>query len=103
MSISTRKPKAPVQVNKSRRQRSYVPVTALAKSVEFDETMMQVIFTDGRVLGVPLIWFPALCAATPSQRTHYEIGAGGLSLHWPDLDEDLSIAGLMAGVDVRST
>ncbi|MEO6810930.1 MAG: DUF2442 domain-containing protein [Isosphaeraceae bacterium] len=40
--------------------------------------------------------------ATPEQRTRYEIGGGGIGLHWPDLDEDLSIAGLMAGVDVRS-
>jgi hypothetical protein len=64
--------------------------------------MMQVTFTDGRVLGVPLIWFPSLHAATPSQRLRFEIGGGGISLHWPELDEDLSIAGLMAGVDRES-
>jgi hypothetical protein len=61
--------------------------------------MMQVTFTDGRVLGVPLVWFPTLHAATPEQRMRYEIGGGGISIHWPALDEDLSIAGLMAGVD----
>ena len=82
--------------------RSYVPVTALAKSVEFDETMLRVTLTDGRVLGIPLIWFPALRAATPEQRSQFEIGGGGISLHWPELDEDLSIAGLMAGVDRES-
>jgi hypothetical protein len=64
--------------------------------------MMQVTFTDGRVLGVPLVWFPVLRAATPAQRMQYEIGGGGISLHWPELDEDLSIAGLMAGVDRES-
>jgi len=80
-----------------------VPVTALAKSVEFDEDMMRVIFTDGRVLGVPLVWFPVLHSATPAERARCEIGGGGVSLHWPDLDEDLSIAGLMAGADPRST
>jgi hypothetical protein len=64
--------------------------------------MMHVTFTDGRVLGVPLLWFPTLQSATPQQRTHYEIGGGGISLHWPELDEDLSIAGLMAGVDRES-
>jgi hypothetical protein len=80
-----------------------VPVTALAKGVEFDDEMMRVTFTDGRVLSVPLVWFPVLRSATPQQRTRYEIGGGGISLHWPDLDEDLSIAGLMAGVDGRST
>ena len=52
--------------------------------------------------GVPLVWFPVLREATPEQRARYEIGGGGVSLHWPDLDEDLSIAGLMAGVDWRS-
>ena len=86
-----------------KRPRAYVPVTALAKSVEFDEAMMQVVFTDGRVLCVPLAWFPVLHAATPEQRGRYEIGGGGVGLHWPDLDEDLSIAGLMAGVDWQST
>jgi hypothetical protein len=79
-----------------------VPATALAKVVECDDAMLRVTFTDGRVLGVPLVWFPRLRDATPEQRAHYEIGGGGISLHWPDLDEDLSIAGLMAGVDWRS-
>lgn len=87
---------------KPKRPRAYVPVTALAKSVEFDEAMMQVVFTDGRVLCVPLAWFPVLHAARPEQRARYEIGGGGVGLHWPDLDEDLSIAGLMAGVDWQS-
>jgi hypothetical protein len=88
--------------NQTKWRRSFVPTTALAKSVDFDETMMRVTFTDGRVLGVPLAWFPALREATPEQRARYEIGGGGVGLHWPDLDEDLSIAGLMAGVDPGS-
>jgi Protein of unknown function (DUF2442) len=88
--------------SKGRARQAYVPTSALAKSVEFTEDMMQVFMTDGRVLGVPLIWFPKLHAATPEQRAHYRIGAGGRGLHWPDLDEDLSIAGLMAGVDQQS-
>jgi hypothetical protein len=80
-----------------------VPVAALAKAVDFDDVMMRVAFTDGRVLSVPLVWFPVLRKATPEQRARYEIGGGGISLHWPELDEDLSVAGLMAGVDERST
>ena len=79
--------------------RAYVPATALAKSLDFDDDVMRVIFIDGRVLSVPLVWFPSLRRASPEQRTRYEIGGGGISLHWPELDEDLSIAGLMAGVD----
>jgi hypothetical protein len=64
--------------------------------------MMRVAFMDGRVLWVPLAWFPVLRDATPEQRARLEIGGGGVGLHWPDLDEDLSIAGLMAGVDLHS-
>lgn len=83
-------------------QRAYVPTTALAKSLEFDDEMMRVVFTDGRVLSVPLQWFPTLRRASPEQRQQYEIAGGGISLHWPDLDEDLSVAGLMAGAEMRS-
>jgi Protein of unknown function (DUF2442) len=85
--------------SQARFQRSFVPTTALAKLVEFDEITMRVTFTDGRVLSVPLNWSPLLRDASPQQRANYEIGGGGVSLHWPDIDEDLSIAGLMAGVD----
>ncbi|MFL5802188.1 MAG: DUF2442 domain-containing protein [Roseiflexaceae bacterium] len=80
-----------------RAARAYVPTTALAKAVRFDEALMHVTLTDGRLLSVPIIWFPLLHAASPEQRGHYEIGAGGRSLHWPDIDEDLSVAQLLAG------
>ncbi len=63
---------------------------------------MHVALMDGRVICVPLMWFPVLRNATAKQRANYEIGGGGISLHWPDLDEDLSVAGLMAGVDRAS-
>lgn len=102
MSTSAGKSRKPAQTSKPKPKRAYVPVTALAKSVEFDDIQMRVTFTDGRVLGVPLVWFPVLEKATPAQRKRYEIGGGGISLHWPELDEDLSMAGLMAGVDWRS-
>jgi len=85
--------------NNSKPGRAYVPTTALAKSVEFKDEMMHVFLTDGRIISVPLIWFPTLQHASPEQRAHYEIGAGGRGLHWPELDEDLSVAGFMAGVD----
>ena len=83
--------------------RAYVPTSALAKAVEFDDEMMRVSLTDGRVVSVPLIWFPLLINATPEQRALCEIGGGGRSLHWPEIDEDLSVAGLMAGADSQST
>ena len=102
MSTSARNRQASARGKKAKFSRAYVPATALAKAIEFDDVMMRVIFTDGRELGVPLAWFPILQKATPAQRKQYEIGGGGISLHWPELDEDLSIAGLMAGVDWRS-
>ncbi len=82
-------------------QKAFVPTTAFAKSLEFDEEMMRVILTDGRVLSVPLQWFPVLRQASPEQRERYRIGGGGIGLHWPDLDEDLSVAGLLAGAEPR--
>ena len=56
---------------------------------------MWVDLTDGRTLGVPLAWFPRLLGATPAQREHVEISRVGL--HWEAIDEDISIAGLLAG------
>jgi hypothetical protein len=83
-------------------RRAYKPTTALAKAVRFDDEMMHVSLTDGRIISVPIIWFPLLHEATPEQREQYEIGGGGVSLHWPELDEDLSVAGLMAGADLEA-
>jgi hypothetical protein len=80
-----------------RAARAYIPTTALAKAVSFDDVAMHVTLTDGRIVSVPIIWFPLLHAASPEQRNQYEIGAGGRSLHWPEIDEDLSVAQLLAG------
>lgn len=93
---------ATLVASNSKLGRAYVPTSALAKSVEFDDEMMHVYLTDGRVVSVPIIWFPILRDASPTQRNNCEIGAGGHGLHWPELDEDLSIAGLMDGVDLQA-
>jgi hypothetical protein len=66
-----------------------------AKELRFDDYTMWVELQDGRTLGVPLAWFPRLLHATPEQRMHFEISAGGL--HWDALDEDISVEGLLAG------
>ena len=66
-----------------------------ATAVRFDEHTMWVDLTDGRTLGVPLAWFPRLLNATPAQRARVEMSRNGL--HWEELDEDISIAGLLAG------
>lgn len=68
-------------VNPERRMlRGHFPTSALAKSVTFDQCMIQVTLMDGRVIGVPIAWFPLLRDATADQQTKYEIGGGGISL-----------------------
>jgi hypothetical protein len=66
-----------------------------ATTVRFDEHTMWVELTDGRTLGVPLAWFPRLLRATQAERAQVEISRTGL--HWDIIDEDISIAGLLAG------
>jgi hypothetical protein len=88
--------------SKPKVRKAYVPTTALAKVIEFDNEMMNVSLIDGRIISVPIIGFPLLYEASSEQRQNYEIGGGGISLHWEELDEDLSVANLIAGVDWRS-
>ena len=66
-----------------------------AESVRFDDDAMWVTLADGRVLGVPLAWFPRLLHASPADRLAVTLSPFGL--HWEVLDEDVSIAGLLAG------
>ena len=67
-----------------------------ATEVRFDEDSMWVNLSDGRVIGVPLAWFPRLLHGTPAERGQVRISPRGL--HWEALNEDISIAGLLAGV-----
>jgi Protein of unknown function (DUF2442) len=52
---------------------------------------------DGRVISVPLVWSWRLSEATPEQRSHYELIGDGLGVHWPDVDEDISVDGMLHG------
>ena len=72
-------------------------MTISAERLRFDDASMWVELSDGRVLGVPLAWFPCLFDASPDQREAYVISAGGQGLHWEALDEDVSVPGLLAG------
>jgi hypothetical protein len=94
---------APVDKQKSQFRKAFRPTSALAKDVKFKDVMMDVHLTDGRVISVPIIWFPLLHGATPKQREHYEIGGGGTSLHCQEIDEDISVAGLLAGGDTQAS
>lgn len=64
-------------------------------AVAFTETMMAVSLSDGRIINVPLAWYARLATATKVQREHYEISPGAYGIHWPDLDEDLSVKGFL--------
>ena len=70
---------------------------AHAQNVRFDDDMMYVDLVDGRVIGVPLEWFPTLRDATAEQRHTWRLIGQGIGIHWPMLDEDLSVRGLLSG------
>lgn len=70
-------------------------MTISPELVSFDDDSMWVVLSDGRTLGVPLAWFPRLLHATPKQRATVTLSPMGL--HWDGLDEDISVAGLIAG------
>ena len=71
-------------------------VSARATGVRFTDDLLYVQLEDGREIGVPLAWFPRLSAATPEQRANWQLLGRGVGLHWPDVDEDLSVAGLLS-------
>lgn len=66
-----------------------------ARSVEFTATELMVTLADGRRIATPLSWYPRLQKASAAARAHFEIMPMGI--HWPDLDEDLSIAAMLKG------
>jgi hypothetical protein len=61
-----------------------------------DETLI-VELSDGRTISVPLAWYPRLLQATPEERKHWRLIGKGHGIHWEDIDEDLSVEGLLAG------
>ena len=66
-------------------------------SVEFTLDELCVALMDGRTITVPLYWYPRLQDANEVQRRNWQISGGGYGLHWPEIDEDLSTAGLLRG------
>jgi hypothetical protein len=68
------------------------------KDVRFTEDELVVSIADGRTISVPLVWYPRLLHATSDQRAHWESAGAGFGIHWPEIDEDLSTEGLLAGV-----
>ncbi|MBK8396732.1 MAG: DUF2442 domain-containing protein [Leptospiraceae bacterium] len=71
---------------------------ARAKKVWFDNENLWVLLFDGRQISVPLAFFPILLHASKEQRNAYEVSGGGIGIHWDELDEDISVAGLLLGI-----
>jgi Protein of unknown function (DUF2442) len=67
------------------------------EGVRFTSDEFSVALKDGRTITVPLAWFPRLLHASPEQRQNWKVSAAGYGIHWPDLDEDVSTAGLLRG------
>ena len=68
-----------------------------ARRVTVNEESLTVDLTDGRTIIVPLVWYPRLWHGKSEERNHFEIFGDGAYIHWPDLDEDLTVSGLLAG------
>jgi hypothetical protein len=66
-----------------------------ADKVWFDDASMHVILADGREISVPLEWFPSLRDASKEQREKWHLIGNGIGIHWDEIDEDLSVAGLL--------
>lgn len=68
-----------------------------AIGVEVSDDALRVELVDGRAVSVPLLWYPRLAHATPGERQHGRLIGRGEGIHWPDLDEDISVENLLAG------
>ncbi len=64
-------------------------------NVKFSEDFIHVGLSDGRIVAIPLAWYPKLSDATKEQLENYEISPSGYGIHWPDIDEDLSVLGFL--------
>jgi len=76
---------------------SVVEANPRAQDVSVSEDELTVSLADGRRISVPLAWYPRLLHASPEQRTHWEFLGDGEGIHWLDVNEDLSVAGILRG------
>ena len=71
--------------------------------VQFTDDAISVSLRDGRVITMPLVWYPRLLDATATQRNNWKVAGDGYGIHWPDIDEDLSTEGLLRGAPAPRT
>jgi len=74
-----------------------IQVNPLAEGVDFTPDELIVSLVDGRKVSVPLTWYPRLAAADDKQRARWELLGDCQGIHWPDIDEDLSVSGILRG------
>jgi hypothetical protein len=72
-------------------------MTALATNVAFNESELVVSLADGRTITAPLEWFPRLLKASTEERSNWRLIGAGVGIAWDNLDEDISVSGLLAG------
>ncbi len=68
-----------------------------AINIEYTDSLLIIELADGRSISAPLVWFPRLSNASKEQLKNWEILGDGEGIHWPDVDEDLSVLGLLIG------
>jgi hypothetical protein len=71
--------------------------SSIAKVVRISDDTLTVELSDGRTIAVPLDWYPRLTYGTDAERQNWRPIGGGHGIHWPELDEDISVEGLLAG------
>jgi hypothetical protein len=71
--------------------------SVLAQTVVVTEDSLTVHLSDGRTISAPLVWYPRLLDGSPAEQNKWELIGGGTGIHWPDLDEDISVEGLILG------
>lgn len=76
-------------------------VDSRVKDVKVTDDSLSVDIMDGRTIVVPLVWYPRLFNASQEQRGNWKASCAGLGIHWPDIDEDLSVEGLLQGIPSR--
>jgi len=80
------------------RRATIAPAIEDARAVDVavtDDDYLRVTLEDGRLVAVPIAWFPTLAAASPEQRRRWELIGPGIGIHWPDIDEDLCVATML--------
>ena len=68
-----------------------------AISVTVTDDTLSVDLEDGRTISVPIVWYPRLAHGSPEERANFRISGAGYGIHWPDLDEDIGVEGLLLG------